>query len=473
MKYLNLVTNVFFLSTIVVGVSAVRTERLFGEAENANERELKSSCPYKGQYKLEEYYNAAFFLNDKENKALCDCSDSDMIVIGEILRNTTAQVDEKFPDYVPEVLKVNTEVCILPCRWEDNSTGTQQSVHRKLGTRTYTYKSGGTCHRCATASRLAVDTFKQLRGRRHSLADSTPAQMAKEACDFAEVSQFAYDKSKAAVKQIGDSLDNMEESTDEDYLKKRREIEKIAAEMTEELEDSVQYTLDAENACIKAKDLAEKGDEKKTEECLKYAKDAAEKAMKGLESVQKGHQDAKKKHMESKKSLLKAEKEEAKERTSRAVENMENELKILLEDLDRQIKEAKDLGDKEHMESLKQEAQTQKNELESEKKSLEEELKEADKYEGTLASLLLSAEFAKDYEEWMKIYKKCLEVVTLWELMENFNKEKGGCINKESNLKVEVTFDVKDDDVDTLEKICSKENLVQGDVPCDNCDGVP
>jgi hypothetical protein len=125
------------------------------------------------------------------------------------------------------------------------------------------------------------------------------------------------------------------------------------------------------------------------------------------------------------------------------------------------------------MESLKQEAQTQKNELESEKKSLEEELKEADKYEGTLASLLLSAEFAKDYEEWMKIYKKCLEVVTLWELMENFNKEKGGCINKESNLKVEVTFDVKDDDVDTLEKICSKENLVQGDVPCDNCDGVP
>jgi DNA repair exonuclease SbcCD ATPase subunit len=306
--------------------------------------------------------------------------------------------------------------------------------------------------------------------------------MAKEACDFAEISRSAYAKSEAAVKQIGDSLDNMEQSTDKDYLKKRSEIEKIAAEMIKELENSVKYTMDSGNACTKARDLAVKGDMKKTEECLKDAKDAAENAMKGLKSVQKGYEDAKKKHMEAKKSLLKAEKEEAKERTSRAMETMDNELKLLLEDIDRQITEAKDLGNKKRMESLKQVAQTQKDELEYEKKSLEEELREADKYEGTLASLLLSAEFAKDYEEWMKIYKKCLEVVTLWELMENFSMEKGtGCIyknkfgepTKETGLKVVVTFDVKEDDVDTLEKICSKESLVPGDVPCSDCNAVP
>jgi hypothetical protein len=35
---LNLVNNVFFLSIIIVGVSAVRTERLFGKAEAKRKR---------------------------------------------------------------------------------------------------------------------------------------------------------------------------------------------------------------------------------------------------------------------------------------------------------------------------------------------------------------------------------------------------------------------------------------------------
>ena len=238
---------------------------------------------------------------------MCDCSDSDMIVIGEILRNVTAQVDEKFPDYVPEVLKVKTEVCILPCVWGDNSTDTIESGRRKLGRRSVIHSNRAALVVDARSRRrLAADTFKQLRGRRRSLADSTPAEMAKEACDFAEISQFAYAESEAVVKQIGDSLESMEESTDKDYLKKCSEIEKIAAEMIEELEENVKYTMDAENACIEAKDMAEKGDEKKTEECLKDAKEAAENAMKGLESVQKGQEEAKKKQMDAKKILLKA-----------------------------------------------------------------------------------------------------------------------------------------------------------------------
>jgi hypothetical protein len=297
--------------------------------------------------------------------------------------------------------------------------------------------------------------------------------MAKEACDFAEISQFAYAESETIVQRIGDSVERMEESTDKDYLKKSSEVEKIAAEMIEELEQNIKYTMDAENACMEAEDMAEKGNEKKTEECLKDAKQAAENAMKGLESVQNGREEAKKKQMEAKKELLKAEKEEAKKRTSQAIEKMENELKALMEDIDRQMKEAKDSGDKEHMESLKQEAEVQKEELEYEKKTFEEELKEADKYEEKLASLLLSAEFAKDYEEWMKIYKKCLEFVIPKELMASFGQKQGGCINEESDLKVEITFDVKEDDDDTLEKTCSKRKLDEGDVPCDDCDGVP
>jgi hypothetical protein len=74
----------------------------------------------------------------------------------------------------------------------------------------------------------------------------------------------------------------------------------------------------------------------------------------------------------------------------------------------------------------------------------------------------------------MEAYKECLEAATLWGLRENVSKEKGGCINNESDLKVEITFDVKDDDVDTLEKTCSKKNLdITDDIPCDDCDGVP
>jgi hypothetical protein len=41
----------------------------------------------------------------------------------------------------------------------------------------------------------------------------------------------------------------------------------------------------------------------------------------------------------------------------------------------------------------------------------------------------------------MEAYKECLEAATLWGLRENFSKEKGGCINNESDLKVEITFD--------------------------------
>ncbi len=117
----------------------------------------------------------------------------------------------------------------------------------------------------------------------------TPTEMTKEACYFAEISQFAYAESSSIVQRIGDSVESMEESTDKDYLKKCSEVEKIPAEMIEELGQNVKYTMDAENACIEAEDMAENGNEKKTEECLKDAKKAAaENDMKGLESVQKG-----------------------------------------------------------------------------------------------------------------------------------------------------------------------------------------
>ena len=49
---------------------------------------------------------------------------------------------------------------------------------------------------------------------------------------------------------------------------------------------------------------------------------------------------------------------------------MENELEILMEDIERKMKEAKDSGDKEHLESLKQEAEVQKEELEYERNNL-------------------------------------------------------------------------------------------------------
>jgi hypothetical protein len=105
MKYLNNVVNaVIFLSIIVAGVSAVRTEHLFGKTENAIERALKrdEQCPYKDQEEETDYFNAAFFLDDEKDEALCDCDDADMILIGEILRDCTRQVDEKFPEFVPE-----------------------------------------------------------------------------------------------------------------------------------------------------------------------------------------------------------------------------------------------------------------------------------------------------------------------------------------------------------------------------------
>jgi|JI7StandDraft_1071085.scaffolds.fasta_scaffold1108503_2 hypothetical protein len=60
-----------------------------------------------------------------------------------------------------------------------------------------------------------------------------------------------------------------EESTDEDYLKKCSDIEKIAIEMMEQLEESIEYTMDAENACIEAKEMAGERNEKKSKECLK------------------------------------------------------------------------------------------------------------------------------------------------------------------------------------------------------------
>jgi hypothetical protein len=85
--------------------------------------------------------------------------------------------------------------------------------------------------------------------------------MAKEACDFAEISQFAYAESEAFVQRIGDSIESMEESTDKGYLKKCSEAEKIAAEMIKELEQNVKYTVDIENACMEAEDMAEKGNE--------------------------------------------------------------------------------------------------------------------------------------------------------------------------------------------------------------------
>lgn len=63
----------------------------------------------------------------------------------------------------------------------------------------------------------------------------TPTEMTKEACYFAEISQFAYAESSSIVQRIGDSVESMEESTDKDYLKKCSEVEKIPAEMIEEL----------------------------------------------------------------------------------------------------------------------------------------------------------------------------------------------------------------------------------------------
>jgi hypothetical protein len=88
----------------------------------------------------------------------------------------------------------------------------------------------------------------------------------------------------------------------------------------------------------------------------------------------------------------------------------------------------------------------------------------------------------------MSAYKESLEIVTLWELKNNFSNDTGtgaGCIRKykvddegvstnhESGLKVEVTFEMKDKERDTLARTCRKEDLDAGDVPCDDCDWVP
>jgi hypothetical protein len=147
--------------------------------------------------------------------------------------------------------------------------------------------------------------------------------------------------------------------------------------------------------------------------------------MKRLESMHKGQEDAKKKQLDAKKMLLKIDSEEAEERTSRAIEKMEREIKRVMEDIQRKVERAKDSGDKEKLESLKQEAEVQIKLLEYEKKKFEEELKEADEHAEQLASLLLSAEFADDYEEWISAYKESLEIVTLREPKNNFSKDIG------------------------------------------------
>jgi hypothetical protein len=49
---------------------------------------------------------------------------------------------------------------------------------------------------------------------------------------------------------------------------------------------------------------------------------------------------------------------------------MENEIERLMEKIERKIKDAKDSGDKEQLERLKQEAEVQKEELDYEKKNL-------------------------------------------------------------------------------------------------------
>jgi vacuolar-type H+-ATPase subunit I/STV1 len=204
--------------------------------------------------------------------------------------------------------------------------------------------------------------------------------------------------------------------------------------------------------------------------------------------MHKGQEDAKKKQLDAKKMLLKIDSEEAEERTSRAIEKMEREIKRVMEDIQRKVERAKDSGDKEKLESLKQEAEVQIKLLEYEKKKFEEELKEADEHAEQLASLLLSAEFADDYEERMSAYKESLEIVTLREPKNNFSKDIGNgasCIRKykvddegvttnhESGVKVEVTFEMKDKERDTLARTCRKDDFAAGDVPCDDCDWVP
>jgi hypothetical protein len=147
----------------------------------------------------------SLFLDDEKDEALCDCDDADM----SFPRDCTRQVDEKFPEFVPEALEVKTDVCILPCVWGENTTdtGRRQLIAKR---RRYTFKSGGTCCRCATARhRLAADMIKKVRGRQRSLGESTPAEMAKEACNFAEVSQFAHVEAEATFNHVGDLLESM------------------------------------------------------------------------------------------------------------------------------------------------------------------------------------------------------------------------------------------------------------------------
>jgi DNA repair exonuclease SbcCD ATPase subunit len=244
----------------------------------------------------------------------------------------------------------------------------------------------------------------------------SPSELATMACEFANVSQLATDDCERELDTVVSQISDMEalaESTavdPDEVIKKCEEVEKIAKEMTEKMEDMMEYISASEQACSDAEQAAEKNDHETAKDALKEAEESAEKVMDYVEDVHKKALEAMKKHKELEEKVMKANREESTERTKRVIEQMKEKNKKKLEELDRKIedaeramKEAKSLGEarminheKAKLEDLKLQQEMETKALAAAEKEYEEMMKYEAEYTANLASLLLTARYAKD-----------------------------------------------------------------------------
>jgi len=408
-----LLRNFVIVAVILASdVAAIRTERgsLIRKAEELKERALKDdeSCPKSDVY--EEYYNALFELDDKGG-ALAACSDDDYFRIGELIRDITVEVDNNFPDIdspeTADVIDIKTHVCEMPCVWGVTNNTVQN--HRKLATASYTYKSGGTCRSCRS-NRVLNEIKSSLR----RLSDYPPAEeSAHEACELLEVCEFAFSEAKVSLQKVQKVLDKMvEAATNEDYIKKCADVEKIAGEMEEDMMEMVDYISYAKAACNDATKAVTERDGKKASDCLKDAEEASDDAMKCLKKVNDGMAKAKEEQRHAQEQLMKAEFKAAKERVKQVIENVkavnEKRLEWLNKEIEKKeeaVKLANSLGDAQKMskeqaalEELKLQEKQEKKALEAAEKEYQESLENEQQYAKELSKLMMDAQYAPDYE---------------------------------------------------------------------------
>lgn len=422
MLFRNLIVLALALSS---GVAAVRTERgsSLRKAEDVKERALdgKGSRCGKSEEEFEEYYNALFEIDDEKNEALCNCTDDDMFAIGGLLREIVEKVDKAFPklEEVRDVKEIDTEVCEMPCVWDDPQAAATSD--RRLGRRKrrWTYKSGGTCLRCTTGRLLSkvkgttAHLLSKVKIPGRGLEDQDANSMAAAACDYAQVTQSAYEESHYKIEKVTAYLEKLIAwITVDDAIKKCEEAEKFITEMLEDAEEMLEDIDIADKACSDALVAAAQNDEKKAEDCLKDAEDAAKDCMDKLEKVEKGEEDAKKKQKEANAKEIEDDVKKDKERVKEVIEKMKDENEKKIEAIDvkikqcqEDIKQAKSLLDAKEiafmeadLKVLKLEKESQKKALKLAEKELEDYHSDKNKYNEALSNLLLEAEYAKDYE---------------------------------------------------------------------------